>query len=359
MQLFCTACHAAFAGTQRCPRCGGLLLLPNEVAAGAAPVKEPPAHAPAPTPLGRVVVGAVLALGLYLGLRKLAAGAVLATHPDPDEWWRSIEGLVLVGALQVATVIFGAVLAAAGRVGGFVFGGTVGLVCGGLFLGAELVAGAPARELLLYTQPAVLLVAGGIAGVFAARVWGAVPVLDMPVPEPHKLSSMRFAPTLSESSGRPTAWARVLVGALLMVVSVASADQVRKGMQKYSEGALKVGSVGQAQFITWQVAVMGMMIGAGLAGASTGAGPRHGLFAGAIAGVGVLGATAAHGQPLAPVHFWLSTLGMGDLAPAEPAAVVAVLSGVALAGLLGGWLGGSLFQPLAPDYARGLRTGID
>ncbi len=32
MQLFCPACQAAFAGTQRCPQCAGLLLLPHEAA---------------------------------------------------------------------------------------------------------------------------------------------------------------------------------------------------------------------------------------------------------------------------------------------------------------------------------------
>ena len=32
MQLFCPTCQAAFPGTQRCPRCGGLLLMPQEAA---------------------------------------------------------------------------------------------------------------------------------------------------------------------------------------------------------------------------------------------------------------------------------------------------------------------------------------
>ncbi|HEY1190364.1 MAG TPA: hypothetical protein VGE74_22210 [Gemmata sp.] len=359
MQLFCPACHAAFAGTQRCPRCGGLLLLPHETTAVVPHPKEPPPPRPVPSPLGRIVVGAVLALGLYLGLRKVAVGVVLAVAPNPDAWWNSLEGLSAVGALQIATVIFGAVLAAAGRIGGFVFGATVGAVCGALFLGAEIAAGAPPRDLVLYIQPAVLLVVGGIAGVFASRVWGAVPAVELPVPDPHKLSSTRFAVAAPPTDGRPTLWARVLVGAAVMVVSVVCADQLRKGMQKYSEGTLKVSSVGQARFITWQIAMVGMLTGAGLAGASTGAGTRHGALAGGLAGVGVLGATAARGEALVPVQYWLGQLSLGELAPTEPAAVAGALVGVALTGLLGGWLGGSLFQPLIPEHMRGLRTGLD
>lgn len=362
MQLFCPSCHAAFAGSQRCPRCGGLLLLPNESAAADEPHPKAPAPPPTPppTPLGRVVVGAVFALGLYLGLRKLATGVVLAAHPEPDAWWSSFEGLAVVCGLQVVTVIFGAVLAAAGRVGGLVFGATVGAVCGGLFLAAEIAAGAPPRDLVLYIQPLVLVATGGIAGVFAARVWGAVPAIDMPIPDRHKLSSSRFAIGEPAATGRPMAWARVLVGALLIVVAVATADQVRKGVQKYSAGMLKVDSVGQAQFITWQFAVLGVLAGGGIAGATTGAGMRHGIIAGGLGGVGVLCATAARGEALGPVSYWLNKLSLGELAPTDPAAVAAALGGVLFLGLIGGWLGGALFQPLAPAHLRGrLRTGLD
>ncbi len=359
MQLFCPACHAAFAGTQRCPRCGGMLLMPHESADADTPhpLAPPP---PQPPPANRVVVGAVFALGLYLGLRKLATGVVLAAHPDPDAWWMSFEGLATVCGGQVAAVVFGAVLAAAGRVGGFVFGGTVGAVCGGLFLAAELAAGAPPRDLVLYIQPLVLVAAGGIAGVFASRIWGAVPAIDMPIPDLHKLSSSRFALGEVSSPGRPTAWARVLVGAMLMVVAVAGADPVRKGMQKYSDGMLKVASQGQAQFLTWQFAVLGVLGGGALAAAGTGAGLRHGLLAGGVGGVGVLGATALRGQVLGPVGYWLDKLALGELAPTDPSAVAAAIGGVIFLGLLGGWLGGALFQPLAPEHRRGrLRTGLD
>ncbi|MBN9119861.1 MAG: hypothetical protein J0I06_11990 [Planctomycetes bacterium] len=362
MQLFCPACQAAFPGTQRCPRCGGLLLMPQEAAeAPATRPKADPVPEPAqPTPVGRVFVGAVLALGLYLGLRKLATGLVLASYPEPDGWWVSFEGLAAVCGGQVLAVIFGAVVAAAGRTGGFVFGGVVGGLCGGLFLGAELLAGAPPQDLVLYVQPAVLVFVGGAAGVFAARIWGAVPVLDMPIPDRNKLSSSRFAIEDTTTSGRPTAWLRVLAGALMMISAVAVAEQARSGAQKYSGGMLKVTSIGQGQFLTWQIAVFGVLAGGATAGAATGAGVRHGLLAGILGGAGVIGLTAAQGEALGPVAYWLSTLSLAGLPPTAPAAIVAAAGGVLLLGFLGGWLGGSLFQPLAPAHMRRrLRAGLD
>lgn len=352
MQLFCPVCRDAFAGTQRCPRCGGLLLLPQEAAAEAAatrPKESPPPRAS--TPAGRIVVGAVLALGCYLGLRKLAMGAVFATKIEPDAWWSSFEGLSIICAAQVVAVLFGATIAAAGRTGGFFFGLAVGTVCGGLFLGAELFAGAPPQDLVLYVQPLVLACVGVIAGVIASRVWGVVPALNIPVERSPLKSSNLPIPTTNVSQ-RPTVWLRIVVGAMVMVLSVAAADQVRRGAQKYSGGLLRVETQGQGQFLSWQLAVLGVMGGAALAAAGTGAGIRHGMIAGLLAGVGVLGMTAAVGQPLAPVDFWLNRLSLGGVQPNDPIAIIAATSGMLFLGILGGWLGGTLFLPLAPEHLR-------
>ncbi|WP_171472010.1 TFIIB-type zinc ribbon-containing protein [Frigoriglobus tundricola] len=360
MQLFCPACQAAFPGTQRCPRCGGLLLLPQEAAEATAP-RQLTAPTPAQAaPAGRVIVGAVFALGMYLGLRKLVMGAILAAHFDPNTWWLSFEGLVAVCGGQVLAVVFGSVVAAAGRAGGFAFGAAVGGLCGGLFLGAELLAGAPPQDLVLYIQPVLLVFVGGLAGVSATRVWGAVPILDMPVPEWNKLSSARLGLNEVPATGRPTAWVRIVVGAMVMVTAVAVADKVRIGAQRYSAGLLRVNSVGQGQFLTWQMGVLGILVGGAVAGAGTGAGVRHGTIAGALGGVGVVGLTAAAGQPLGPVSFWLSYLALGGAAMNDPAAVAAAIGGVVLLGVVGGWFGGTLFLPLAPEYLRRrLRSGLD
>src|SRR5262245_48718872 len=238
MQLFCPVCQSAFAGTQRCPRCGGLLLLPQEAAEAATqrPTSAPKPRLPSPT--GRVFIGGVFALGVYLGVRKLVLGYLLATNHDPETWWSTFDGLCAVCGAQLLAVLFGSVVAAAGRTGGLAFGSAVGAMCGVLFLVAELLAGAPAQDLVLYIQPLVLLCAGAIAGVLAARVWGAVPILEMPIPNRALLSSSRFVLGETQKVRRPTAWLRILVGAMIMVIVVAAADKVRTSAQKYSGGFL-------------------------------------------------------------------------------------------------------------------------
>ena len=65
-------------------------------------------------------------MGLYLGVRKLLTGAILAMHSDAGGWWLSFQGLSAVYALQAGAVVFGAVIAAAGRTYGYSLGFIVG-----------------------------------------------------------------------------------------------------------------------------------------------------------------------------------------------------------------------------------------
>ncbi len=360
MQLFCPTCDNAFPGVSRCPRCGGLLLMPHEVAVEA-PTRQPDPPAPLrPTMLGRLAVGTILALGLYLAARKIAIGLVLATEPDPAGWWMSFKGLAAVHASQILAVIFGAVVAAAGRTRGYPLGLGVGVVCGGLFLGYELLAGAPPQDLVLYLQTPVLAVFGLVAGVLGSRIWGAAPYLDIRPPVSGKLSSLRL---LEESAGNPsppTLWVRVLIGALVIVVGVTLADQSRHTAQKYSGGLLRVQSIGQGEYLTWQLATFAVLLGGAAAGAATGAGIRHGLLAGVIGGATLLAVYYKTGGSIPPVDWWLTRLSLDDHPLTSPSVITAIVGSVFLVGMVGGWLGGQLFLPLAPEHMRRrIRIGDD
>jgi hypothetical protein len=362
MQLFCPACQAAFSGESRCPRCGGLLLMPQEAVALPPRTHDSGYEPYSPSSTNRIVTGTVLALVFDLAVRQLTSGWLLTSAVDAESWWLSFEGLQVVLGIQTAAVIFGAVLAAAGRPQGYFLGTIVGGLCGLLFLGAEVFgSGAPVLDLVMLVQPGVLLVTGAIAGVAGSRVWPTPPDVEKPLPTQPKLSSIQLGTEEIIHPGRPTNWVRIVVGTLVMVAGVTQADKSRFYAQKYSGGALHVQSQAQGKFLSLQLATLAALIGAGFAGACTGAGLRHGLLTGALAGAGVIAIGAATGEVVAPIEYWLGKLQMNGLGWAELSVMATVAMSVTMVGIVGGWLGGALFPPLAPAHMRGnkLRLGED
>ncbi|HEV3385276.1 MAG TPA: hypothetical protein VG097_10685 [Gemmata sp.] len=313
-----------------------------------------------PTTSGRITMGVVLALGLYLGLRKITIGTVLAVVADSNAWWLSFNGLVAVYTAQAIAVVFGALLASSGRLFGYAHGLAVGVICGGLFLGFELLAGVPPEDLVVYLQPPVLALLGLIAGVVGARVWAVAPTVDIPIPNPSKLSSIQLATENVTNPGKPTIWFRILIGTIVMICGAMMADKTRSFVQRNSAGLLRVQSLGQAEFITWQFASFAVLFGGIIAGAGTGAGIRHGLISGALGGVALLGICLKQGAAIKPIAYWLVCVSMNDVPITTPSVCLMVAGTILLVGIIGGWLGGALFLPLAPEnMRRRLRSGGD
>jgi len=335
--------------------------MPHEVSPDA-PRREANA---APTPIqpttaGRIALGTVLALGFYLGVRKIVMGTVLAVIPNAHEWWLSFNGLIAVYSAQAVAVVFGAVLASSGRLFGFAHGLTVGVICGGLFLGFELLAGVPPEALVVYLQPPVLALLGLIAGVIGARIWPVAPSLDIPLPNPSKLSSIQLATDAITNPGRPTVWLRIILGAMVMICGAMIADKSRAFAQNNSAGLLRVQTIGQGEFITWQLATLAVLLGGITAGAGTGAGIRHGLIAGAVAGIAILGVCLKQGAAIPPIAYWLNRVSLDELPITSPYVCASVAGSILLVGIVGGWMGGALFLPLAPEHMRRrIRTGGD
>ena len=153
---------------------------------------------------------------------------------------------------------------------------------------------------------------------------------------------------------RRTAWANVLMGAVVMIVGFGFADDARQKAQKVSVGILKVRSVGEGRFMTWQLATLTIVLGGVVAASGTGAGIRHGFYAGLLAAVGAIGLDASRGEPGPVAEYWLSTLSMSGAS--NLAAYMAVSSGIMLLAVAGGWLGGALLLPVAPQYKRSARS---
>lgn len=335
--------------------------MPHEVSPDAphrSSVALPPPSRPSAG--GRVMLGTMLTLGMYLGVRKLMTGTVLATETDPAGWWMSFRGLVAVYAAQAIAVIFGALMAATGRPAGYALGLAVGAVCGTLFLGFELLTGAPSRDLVLYLQPPVLALIGFLAGAVGARVWGSLPTLDIPVTGPSKLSSLQLSTETAPHRGRPTYWLQVLAGAAIMVFGVTLADEARRLLQKHSAGLLQVQSMAQGEFISWQLATFAVFLGGVTAAAGTGAGLRHGLLAGLLGGAGVFGVCLKMGGAVRPVEYWLQWIALDGYALTAGPAILAIVGGIVVVALVSGWFGSALFLPLAPpEMRRRVLKGLD
>ena len=354
MQLFCPACNAAYFGETRCPRCAGLLLMPHEIASNTPREPEQPPLQAAPTALGRITIGTILALGLYLGVRKLLTGSILAAvHAGAGDWWLSLQGLTVVYSVQVAAVLYGAVIAAAGRQYGYSLGFMVGGICGGLFLGFELLAGAPGHTLVLYLQPPVLALLGLVAGAMGSRLWAPPAILNIPLPTGSKLSSLQLGDDLAEEQPRPTWWIRILAGAAIIVIGAAFADPFRSSLQRNSGGILHVESFGQSEYITWQFATLVAISGGVFAAAGTGAGVRHGILAGMLGAVGVAAICQSQGEALPPVYYFLARSSLEELPLTSPTVLGSLGTAIIVLGALGGWLGDASDGPTPHAEATG------
>jgi hypothetical protein len=352
MQLYCQTCQAAFAGVSHCPKCGGRLLSPQEsfIHSGS-PTETLPDPEP-PTLGNRLAVGAGVGLGLYFGLREVLGACGVVSLGSPA------AGAVDI-ALRVAGVLAGGLLAGAGRDRGLPVGLAAGLVIAGVLLAADVfTAGGPAAA---GTTPlvvaGVLTVLAAPAGAVGARVWPPAPDLPQVLPTRGSSHGSSLSKLVEEEAvlraPRPTQWIRILAGAAIAAAGLLASDEIRTALAKVSLGLLQTGGAHRGPLVGFQIAVILLTLGGMFAGATTGTGFRHGLFAGLFAAVSVYLAAANRPDAAYPAidgYFATFDREVRPISEARPAAeVMALVLGLTTAG---GWLGGQLFPPLAPPHMR-------
>src|SRR5262245_45702121 len=115
MAMVCPQCKASFDQRLQCPSCEVRLVY---YLGGERRVRWP---LPSPrgwqhSAWGRIFIGLLLAQGLYVGLRHLCVSVLLATGTvDPATLGSTLEGQLLIQALQVVNLFVGAVFAGAGQ----------------------------------------------------------------------------------------------------------------------------------------------------------------------------------------------------------------------------------------------------
>lgn len=351
MQLFCPDCQIAFAGTQNCTKCGKRLLAPQETFADPVLATEaPPPLGPVQGSfLGRVILGSICSLGFLIAFREL--GIAIVGLQSLDIWTLCVLRLIAVGA--------GSLLAGAGRKNGTQPGMIVGLIVGGLLTMNDIVlSGGPELWWPIGLAAAFPLVAG-IGGWIGSRVWPApVELPNVSVVSAVTASRASFYSRVGEANEnrrghRPTVWLRVFFGALIAFSAVVASDQIRLFLSKASIGIFNTGGSTRAAAVGAQLAAIIFLLGGMIAGANTGAGLRHGIYASLLTIINVAISYVVRGNPIdPPVAGLFAYLDRPFESLFDPVCGLIIASTIFLLVTAGGWLGGQLFPPLAPEWMR-------
>ncbi len=327
MSMVCPQCQGSFSQRLHCPACGVRL----EYRAGAARAAAAGDNAWQQTPWGRILIGLLLAQGLYYGLWHLCKAVAMGIDPDATtNFWATITGLVVLQSLQAVGLLSGGAVAGAGKRQGTVYGALMGL--GNGLISAALQPHGPKEStpFLIYGLPLLHTALGSLGGFVGLLIWRPLtPVGVTVLAGPSRRPVRRHGRGIL---GGPIAWFRVLAGSGVALGGALWASAILDLILDASEGKLSVDSNFQAYMVTWEITVLALLAGGVWAGATTGNGLKQGLCVGVTTAIVLLG-----------VRLSGKSLHLDTLATTLIAAV--------MFSLIGGWFGGQLFPPLA-GYVR-------
>jgi hypothetical protein len=327
MSMFCPQCRGSFSQRLHCPACGVRLEYQTHSAARGTPAANGSAWQH--TPWGRLLIGLLLAQGLYYGLWHLCKAGLLALNSEaPPGVWTTLAGLLVLQALQAISLVSGGALAGAAKRQGVIYGGLVGLANGLISLWTLRGNSQLYSDVLLYGQPILHTTFGAAGGLVGVLIWRPLAPLGAPTgpsaPVAHRTRRR------SAFSG-PVSWFRVLMGIGVALGGALWASAILDFILAASDGRLTLDSELQAQLITWEIMALAMLFGSALAGAGTPNGLKQGLFVG-LGTASVLVGVCLSGRT---IHL--------------DAATLSLISAMLLC-LAGGWFGARLFPPVVSEY---------
>jgi len=320
--MVCPVCSKSFEQRLNCPSCGVRLHYRTRRGSGGGfgGFSGQWLH----KPWGRVVVGLILAQGLYYGFGRLYTSAILGIEGPEGlkEAWNSLEGLILLQALQLLALLLGSLLTGSGQRQGAVLGAVVGVWSGAFSV--LLLAATPQSfsSVALYGQPLLQAAVGALGGWVGRLIWKPIVPPNLPglarlVRKPPRRRTPLFA--------GPVFWGQVTAGAIVAVVGNISASFILNAVMDASGGKLSTSYHLQDVIITWEIRALTMLFGGAVAGALTMNGLKQGLVVGLIASL-ILLIFPAHRETLLLAFLtFVSTISLG---------------------LAGGWFGGQLLPPV-------------
>lgn len=345
MPMICPQCQGSFDQQLECPACRVPLQYQDAS-------RRSGAHSWRHTTWGRILIGLVLAQGIYYALRQLLTAILLAAGVEDAE--DSILRLVLFQGIQAFALVVAGLLAGAGKRSGFVFGGVMGFCNGILTLAAQSWGPQPPATFEVYGHLLLHAPIGAIGGAIGGFIWSPPPP---PVLPGLTLTLTKKPPARKVSPlAGPILWSRVLVGLAVAVLGAFSASLICDWLATASRTQL-LDTPQKLQLVTWEIAMLAICLGSAGAGANTPNGLKQGLVIGLGSGFLLHGLEVWRPRPTGPVLSFLFTqLGfdLGLRFGIEPSVqgLIFTMTTTLLMGPLCGWFGSQLLPPVAARKPR-------
>lgn len=313
-----------------CEQCGGQLLRDgNTVPTVPLPMNSVDDLPDGPSVVRRLALGAVALFGVFHGLKHLALAIGLSVSDTAVVTSEGIFGLLVAATLAAAVV--------AGTVNRWaeLTGLVLGLTSAGAHIAQELMSESTPSVEWLVGVPTLLAIVGVIGGLAGRLMMPPAPML----PNFRQVDARVLAKVKRHSP--KIVWWRVGFGVALALVASLYADSVRQVLSRalVAHG----GSYGSSPLLTWQISVLGVILGGVVAGANTRGGLRQGIIAGFFVASGAILVEATRGGAGSQVlDFWVS---QADLRGIGPQAYAILGASVFVTTAIGGWLGGHLLPP--------------
>lgn len=277
MAMICPQCRTPQDQRLECPRCDLPLVFEDGVPGGGEVFTTGWQH----TPWGRIIIGLVLAQGIFHGLRHLTVGALMAADViDSKELWNTLSGFILLQSLQVISLFAGALLAGAGQKQGILYGAVLGIWNGVLLVFVQPDQLLQPNAVSLYGLPLVQAFLGAVAGWIGSRIWRPITPASVPGASRQILQKVAKKQPVKWFVG-PVAWFRVLLGTAIAVCGTLWASAILNKLVKVSDYQLRPGSSLESQVVIWEITGLAILTG----GAFAGSAQRNGLMQGLIVGL--------------------------------------------------------------------------
>jgi hypothetical protein len=300
----------------------------------------------------RMLVGLLLAQGMYYGLRMLCAGVLMTSLDAAGQaaWWATLHGSVTTQVIQGLALLVGGAVAGAGSRRAPMAGGLLGVVNALLLIAVPVVQRQAVSEFLVLGLPLAHAAVGAVAGVLGATVWPPSPDLSgVPLAKP-KEPGTSFRVKLDEvadprPADEPLPLVQLVAGAFVTVFGTVAAARVRDVLSQFVGGI----DAGQGPLVAWEMSLLAALLGGVMVGARLNRGGRNGLALGVTAGLGVLVVVIQQGG----LRGWSMDTFINSLFAVNLLSSATVPFALAVQTLafctLGGWTGSQIFPSPEPD----------